>query len=322
MTEEIIRDMLCENTGSHYLDSGGSPQYDNCGNYLGSSCGYGRNFERNSHRDFENENPVSLKFSIWKGSSLEISFSYNLYHWLNERCELATELDQLFHGKFLKERDADDSKYWLELMEEFPEWLAEQTDADGNPIYGDPSGIYGEGNPITVNTYNEESLLSQVIQYTYFENEAGEFIALQIHGGADVRGGYTTPHIFSVGNLCELDIFDGCRGTIYCTREDHHPTALGLKEKQEKQEKQTSFNGIEPSTIDFDGEHYWYTDDGYTDDGYHWYFEGSCGYGAGTQLEKYEARDLSESDVWEEGFLCVKDGIGYCPRCGARLAGR
>ena len=318
---EILSGMMRENTGRALCDSGGEPKYDANGNYVGSQYGYGRNYERNLSRSFEKEEIASVKFEIWNGT-LQIEFALNTCLWLEERCYLATELDELFHGRFREECDADNSKYWLELMEEFPAWLAKQEDEEGNPLHEPFGGIYGDGEIFTTNTYNYECVLDQTIQFTYFSNDGGEYIALQIHGGADVRGGYTKPRIFSVGNHSELDIFDYQRGTIYCTGEDHHPTALALKEKQEKQ-LALPLKGAQPSKIDFEGSynHHWDTDDGC-----HWYYDGSCGLGAERQLEKYETRDLDdedseEGDVWEEGILCIKDGIGYCPYCGARLDG-
>lgn len=300
-TESVLAGMLKENTGTHFLDSGGA---------------YGRHWQRNQVRDFEAEKESSLEFEP------SITVIHNTYHWLKERCHFEPELDALFHGEFLKEVvDPDDDKHWLELMEEFPEWLAKYEDEDGDTIYGVSTGFYGEGEPITINTYNEEELLSQILQFKYFCNEQGEFIALQVHGGADVRGGYTKPRIFSVGHRSELDIFEYKRASIYCTGEDYLPEALALKEFQENQ---TVIEGIDVQDIDFDGhhEHHWYTDDGY-----HYYYQGSCGAGAGTQLEAYETQDLNEEPEegeephkWKPGILFIKDGVGYCPHCGARLA--
>jgi hypothetical protein len=121
-TNETLIGILKENTGTNFLDSGGTPRYDDNGNYLGSSCGYGRNYERNQIRSFDDEVEVALEFKTWN-NSLEIDFTLNTYHWLKERCELAEELNELFHGVFLEECDHD-NKGWLELMEMFPEWLS------------------------------------------------------------------------------------------------------------------------------------------------------------------------------------------------------
>jgi hypothetical protein len=313
-TGEILREMLTENTGSHFLDSGGTPQYDANGNYVGSTHGYGRNHERNALRDFEAEKAAFVKFNVYRDNQLDLEIGINTYHWLKERLEYDAEMDELFHGRFLEEVDPDDDKSWLALMEEFPGWLEAQEDEDGDRVYGEFGGIYGEGEPFTVNTYNGECLLDQTLQFTYFCGNAGEFVLLQIHGGADVRGGYTRPRVFQGTGYSELAVLDYGRGRICCSGEDYHPTALALKEQQGKQLKLMGMP-VEPG-IDFD-HHY---DHGfYTDDGYHWYDEN----GKGT-LSDYELKNLDdddEEDVWEPGKLCVKDGVGYCPVCGAKMIG-
>ena len=51
-TGNVIASMLTENTGIALCDSGGSPQYDDDGKYIGSQHGYGRNWERNQGRNF------------------------------------------------------------------------------------------------------------------------------------------------------------------------------------------------------------------------------------------------------------------------------
>lgn len=283
-TKEAIAGLLKENTGEHFLDSGGA---------------YGRHWQRNQERDFDQEPECVVKFSSYNGK-LDLELTHNVYHWLSQRCMIHEELNELFDGPFREEVDSDDEKGWLELMEEFPEWLAGRTTSDGDE-FGEPAGIYGENEPFTVNTYNHQSLLSQTLQYTYFTNGAGEFVILQVHGGCDVRGGYTRPRVFSVGHLSELDITDDQRGGVYCTGEDHLP------------------GGDEGADH---GEHNWSTDDGH-----HMYYQGSCGLGAGMQLEEYEVVDLDEVEddqeapKWEEGKLFIKDGDGYCPHCGAKLAG-
>ena len=317
-THETLLGMLRENVGSHFLDSGGTPKYVD-GVYVGAEYGYGRQYERNQTRNIEDESPTVLKFSTHNGN-LDIDFTIRTFHWLLDRCELNEELDSLFHGDFLKETDPNNDKCWLELMEEFPLWLAKKEDEDGNSIYGESAGIYNQGEPLTVNTYNEMCLLDQTLQFTYFTNDSGEFIALQIHGGADVRGGYTKPRIFSVGHHSDLDIFDYHDASIVCTGNDHHPSALILKEKQDNQ---LELPMVETVNICFDeyNDHIWSTDDGYN-----WYYQGCCGFGSEKQLEKYDAKNISEdSDEenkdWEPGVVCVKGSEAYCPYCGALLEG-
>ena len=260
---------------------------------------------------------------------------HNLYHWLVNRLELATELDSIFHGAFLEAVDEDDDKSYLELMEEFPGWVAEHVSTDDynltnscDDVFCEATGIYNEGNPLTVNTYNGEDMLSQTIQYTYFTWNREPYIVLMIHGGADVRGGYTKPRVFRVDHDDETAIFDNAKGHIYCTRKDHHPTALKLKEFQESQ---LGLPGINTNTIDFDCDKNWYTDDSCN-----FYPDDYCGIGY-VNLEDMECVDLQaeidehedeilevgsiEPGSWRPGVVCVLDGKAYCPDCGALLAG-
>ena len=61
------------------------------------------------------------------------------------------------------------------------------------------------------NSYNRDSNLSQVIQYTVYDSG---LVALQVHGGCDVRGGYTAPRIFAIDYEHDLLMESA---TIYCT---------------------------------------------------------------------------------------------------------
>ena len=313
-TDEVLLDMLRENTGTHFLDSGGD-------------CG--RHWQRNADRNIEQEAASTVSFKYG-----EISVSHRVFHWLRERLEFDEEATAAFDGAFREERDADDDASWGELRDEFPAWFAchasvrdsaeecpscsAATGTSVNPSGDDrdgcddcrngvvasddlyrATGIYGEGEPITVNSYNEENLLDQVLLFTYFElrtddggraSNYGSYVVLQLHGGADVRGGYTRPRVFRVCDDDELAICDFRRGTIFCAA---------------------------------DSDHWWSTDDGY-----HWYFEGACGRGAGTQLESFERVTIADvralDDVpadWRRGVLCVTEaGDGFCPHCGGRLA--
>src|SRR3990167_10080912 len=68
----------------------------------------------------------------------------------------------------------------------------------------------------TVNTYNYESLLSQTLQYTYYRRADGDYGALvQVHGGCDVRGGYTRPRAFRVWE--DSALWQDTRVTVYCS---------------------------------------------------------------------------------------------------------
>lgn len=294
-TEKVLIQMLKENTGTALCDSGGIPKYNEQGVYVGSDSGYGRHHEINLRRKFENEKATILSFDHFN-NNVEFSVKHNLYHWLKDRLEYDSKLDKLFHNKFRKLYDTNNDKSWLELMDEFTDWLTENK---GYEI----TGIYNNDNPFIVNSYNENSLLDQVIQFKYFTFNNEEYIILQIHGGCDVRGGYTKPHIFKSGQIDELDIFDYNRATIFCTGKDHHQS---VKDNS----NQLSFNFIERN---YNDQHFWTTDDGYN-----WYEEVSCGIGY-NQLENYEAKDLKDSS-WEENKICFDDDKCYCPKCGSLLS--
>jgi len=244
----LIAKMLRENTGSHFLDSGSA---------------YGRNHERNQSRKFEAEPQATADFKYG------VEVTVNLYHWLADRVVLAANLDRQFR-RFCN-RHKDESYFAL-----VPMWLKHLGD-QGMEI----TGIYGEGEPVTVNTYNGEDLLSQTIQYTYFTLDHTSYVLLQVHGGCDVRGGYTMPRVFE----CSESIFDNARATIYCTGDRDECGA------------------------------YWDTDDTC-----HWYREGACGLGADTQLEAYERTEQDKGEVWEAGKLHVQsDRSALCPCCGSPL---
>lgn len=380
ITEKVIREMLTENTGKHFLDSGFE---------------YGRHWQQNQHRNFKSEPSETLKFSTYQidgETKIDISVTLNVYHWLVDHLTFNSELDKILHGRFLQERDQDNDKCWLELMDEFPEYLGTLTTCDwipdeglndeqrkklnrktelamidepseeeikeleeinsyissmrptdceeeGEPRFGDGFGIYGEGKPITVNTYNGEDLLSQVLQYIYFTNQSGEFVVLQIHGGADVRGGYTAPHVFELND--ELNIFNNAKAVIHCTGRDRLPEANKFFEKRQDFIDRSILPGMEKEfweetkatrelllELQKSHEHYWETDDAYN-----WYHQGSCGAGTEPKLNSYDVVNFDDDDnelnvevdedvkqqTWEPGKLCIKDGNGYCPYCGGKL---
>ena len=73
------------------------------------------------------------------------------------------------------------------------------------------------------NTYNHESNLSQVLQFTAIKLLGEHYVILQIHGGCDVRGGYTDARLFKLDNeYCCCD-----RG--FLNPEDVYGTIDGIK---------------------------------------------------------------------------------------------
>ncbi len=184
-TANKLADMLQENTGRHFLDSGGH---------------YGRNWERNQEKDFIAAPKETLEF--WnRNGELDIVVTLSVYHWLNDRLEYNPELDKQYR-EFCK-REESYLKY--QSADIFAQSI------DGKGIYGDDSG------PLTINTYNGEDLLSQILQYVYWTDDDGDsHVLLQIHGGCDVRGGYTDPVAFDVADYDGTSIFDNAKATIFC----------------------------------------------------------------------------------------------------------
>jgi hypothetical protein len=185
----------------------------------------------------------------------------------------------------------------LSNAEDFPLYLREK----GHDV----TGFYGEGDPITCNTYNEECLLDQTLQFVYFVCDNTPYVILQVHGGCDVRGGYTTPVVFEVTGCAETAIFDFKQGYIY-------PDSGELRAKEAEDAKQLTLIPM----ADCGSNVHWSTDDGY-----HWYYQGTCGRDYDDkQLEKMPAKRIAERSEWERGKVCVlPNGEALCPFTGCTL---
>ena len=272
-TEDILKEMLTENTGAHMLDSGGA---------------YGRNWSKNKGRDFDKEPATVLSFEF---GGIEIT--HNIYHWLRERLEYDAYTDALLHKH--AEREENKDKDWSEILEEFLKDLCADKDID-----------YSAHMVQGCNTCNGEDLLSQVMQYWYIEEFDDPLVFLRIHGGCDIRGGYTAPRVFTCSE--EYAIMDNARASLWCT-ENH--------------------------------EHSWYTDDAYT---FYSYEHGTglldlSEYKFRTMKEvresgeKFERKVFTNGDLFEEGetervqyshigtlVADEKRNVGHCPKCGGVLA--
>ena len=212
-TKQVLKKMLKENTGSHFLDSGGA---------------YGRHWEKNQKRNFDKEPETILS-----GNSDYIEVTLNLYHWLNAKVEFNPEWDKKFH--VWARKPANKEENWFTLMQEYPEYL--------KSLGYEIGGIYGNGEPFSDNSYNHENMLSQEIQFTYFtvsgDGPCGSFyteevILLQIHNGCDVRGGYTKPRAFQCTD--EMSIFNFARATIACTNsKDENQVMFNFSENENSQ---------------------------------------------------------------------------------------
>ena len=177
--KETIAAMLTENTGTHMLDSGGAN---------------GRAWQRNAGKalaDFENQPSATAEIYVRECNgqlTAEIMPCVNVFHLLTGG---ALELD--------------------DICKEFNAMPVDDWDGDYNGVSVAGWGFLSrhqfkskEG----FNTYNWASNHSQVIQGQELElnGEYGEeqYILIQIHGGADVRGGYTDAKLFRIDDHAEF----------------------------------------------------------------------------------------------------------------------
>ena len=169
---ELVYNMLTENTGTHFLDSGGTN---------------GRMWQRNANKclqDFEDEKPESYQYAA---DSNEIFRTVSVYHYLTNDLQI------------------DDICFEFNNLNTAPEdWEG------GEDVYGVSLAAWDyltEFNDVEVqrswNTYNGDSDLSQILQGANLTINDEEYVLIQIHGGADARGGYTDAKLFKCGDYLD-----------------------------------------------------------------------------------------------------------------------
>jgi hypothetical protein len=187
-TEAIIYGMLTENTGGSILDSGGA---------------YGRHWERNQKKtlqDFRAEPEATFTSGDWP----EVSKS-TFWHLVNH-----LEADEGLTAAFSKfaEDYPDDS--WREIEDAWLNKLG--VPEEGGEFYSDARWEF--------NSYNFDGwLLDQTIQGVFFGMGSNEYLILQVHGGCDVRGGYTRPQVFTLNSWNGKDdfIFNAEQADFLCS---------------------------------------------------------------------------------------------------------
>lgn len=177
-TEYIIENMLKENTGINFMDSGGSN---------------GRAWQRNQGVDFASQPEVEVDYE-WMNEGDRIDFTIDLYHFLNNNLT-SDEITDEFNSRFNVMNDWDGYGYGLSI--DASDWLASCFNLKGSDL---SDGWY--------NSYNGESNLSQIIQFRYIGNG---YVILQVHNGCDVRGGYTDAKLFK---LQGEGLYEGVYGVI------------------------------------------------------------------------------------------------------------
>ena len=164
--DKAIVDMITENTGRAMCDSGDA---------------YGRHFEKNQKIKDWNKVP---EFSFD-----EYGFTRNIFNFLSNVLDITPESQKL-QKQFDKFAVKSDESH-LNDMESFLDILSKNEDIQSDD-YLVPD------KPIVYNTYNDETSLSQELQFAIFYKDGEYYVLLQIHNGCDARGGYTAPKIFAL----------------------------------------------------------------------------------------------------------------------------
>jgi len=214
ITECVLKEMFCENTGTHPLDSGGA---------------FGRGWQRsNALKDLDWMQAKRLIHEVEDGY---LKIQKNAYLFLCDHLSYDIEMDKRFH-EFCELPENQKEGYYY-LMKDFITWK------------NDFEYLWG------ANTYNGDSILNRVLQFEVFECNNFDYIIIQIHNGADVRGGYSTPHVFVFNEeefVCDLD-------NVHANCPDGHKKVKTV---------QRDLNGNIVISRSFHCS-------AYTDDGNHWY---------------------------------------------------
>ena len=151
----VIARLLKEDTGRHFLDSGGA---------------YGRHHERNAIKTDEQLTGWDYSLVV-RPTHFEVSL--NVAHWMYEAFDFdrehTTKLMEFSRSKKFRQED------WTDCLNAYIESV------DGCFLRS-KSG----------NTCNYQTFLTQSVNYTGIDlpDRCGDYYAIRIHQGCDVRGGY------------------------------------------------------------------------------------------------------------------------------------
>jgi hypothetical protein len=206
--EEIIANQLAENTGRHFLDSGGA---------------YGRMWERNQARAKATGQTILESFQAesrawWDGYGVTLS----AFHWMTEHLDydagmthrLQRWINLSWIGLAQYERGRETNS-----CATIDEWI----DLHVKKKWFEPHPEFGGW----TNTYNHENLLSQDLLFTCFAttdkhpySPDESFVAMSTHNGADARGGYSD---FKIYRCDPYEMWDWDDFAAHCPQCEQHP---------------------------------------------------------------------------------------------------
>src|SRR5690606_5682158 len=160
--------------------------------FLDSGGENGRMWQRNQGKDFESEKRVTLEDGY---------FTVSLYHYLKE----TLSIDEVC--EVINEYIIENELHWV-----------------GEVDFDEVRGIIGEIDEIggQYNTYNWSAPFSQNFQGINFNIDEDYYVLLQIHNGADIRGGYTDVKCFKVNTpyFAHVDVYGTINGISVDTFHD------------------------------------------------------------------------------------------------------
>jgi hypothetical protein len=162
---------------------------------LDSGDAYGRHWQRNQGLTTEDFLAMPRAYITEDGVTLSV------FHYLLERATYRADLQ----AQYEQLAAASSNSHYEDIQD-----------------YLELTGATATGGD---NTYNYDQALSQTIQWHAFIDRDGNQLALiQIHGGADVRGGYSAPRIFEVS---EEFFYDFVQAGVYCYGCGFHADLVG-----------------------------------------------------------------------------------------------
>jgi len=165
--KELIYTMLLENTGTNFLDSGGTN---------------GRNWQRNQGKTleyFENSPSAYLEVYQYSSGEYELSPTVSLYHHLKHCLEL-DEVCNKFNS--IQVNNWDSEEFW-------------GVSSEGQQYLNSLDYLIRSEQ---FNSYNWNSIYSQGFIGTILDIDSELYALIQIHGGCDIRGGYTDAKLFKL----------------------------------------------------------------------------------------------------------------------------
>lgn len=206
-TGEVVATMMRENTGTHPLDSGGTS---------------GRAWQTDARRDFASEPSARLDVFPAVGwaedGRADLTVLVSTWYVLSHNLEYAPEKDAELHAldKALTD-ERGRGEPWHVVIDEYL-------------IQIGAAGVFDHHRPTRDNTYNSETLLDRDFQFHAYSDPrdddplGAEYVIIETHNGADIRGGYSTPHVFRIlgGGDGYVDLLLSMTdATVYCDVGDH-----------------------------------------------------------------------------------------------------